>query len=97
MRQSGGLQRIGKDVAQRAVDPATLVARRQVSPSLRDTANGLLTHLSLLFVPAGAGVMIHAQRIRGEALPIVAALVVSTALTIAVTAWVFARARRKAP
>ena len=75
---------------------ATLVARGQAPPALRETATGLLTHLSLLFVPAGAGVMIHAQRIRGEALPIVAALVVSTALTIAVTALVFARARRRA-
>lgn len=74
---------------------ATLVARGQAPPELRETANGLLSHLSLLFVPAGAGVMIHVERIRGEALPIAGALVVSTALTIAVTALVFARLRRK--
>jgi putative effector of murein hydrolase LrgA (UPF0299 family) len=74
----------------------TLVIRGQTPPALRETANGLLTHLSLLFVPAGAGVMIHVQRLRGEAWPIVVALVVSTALTIAVTALVFARVRRSA-
>lgn len=74
---------------------ATLVIRGRTPPGLSDTANGLLTHLSLLFVPAGAGVMIHVQRIRGEALPIFVALVISTALTVAVTAVVFARARRR--
>lgn len=53
---------------------------------LRDTCSGLLQHLSLLFVPAGTGVMIHAARVRQEWLPIAVALVASTVLTIAVTA-----------
>jgi holin-like protein len=75
----------------------TLVIRGQASESLRDTANGLLTHFSLLFVPAGVGVMVHFGRIRGEALPIVMALVLSTAATIAVTALVFGWMRRRQP
>jgi holin-like protein len=66
----------------------TLVARGAVSDELRDTANGLLAHLSLLFVPAGVGVMVHLGRLRHEWLPIIVALVVSTAVTIAVTALV---------
>jgi holin-like protein len=66
----------------------TLVARGAVSDSLRGTANGLLGHLSLLFVPAGVGVMVHLGRLRDEWLPIVAALVLSTAITIGVTALV---------
>jgi holin-like protein len=66
----------------------TLVARGAVSDSLRETANGLLGHLSLLFVPAGVGVMVHLGRLRDEWLPIVAALVLSTAITIGVTALV---------
>ena len=37
---------------------ATLIARGSAPPALRDTANGLLAHLSLLFVPAGVGVMV---------------------------------------
>lgn len=53
---------------------------------LRDTCSGLLQHLSLLFVPAGTGVMIHAARVRQEWVPIAVALVASTVLTIAVTA-----------
>ena len=66
----------------------TLIARRSVSDELRNTANGLLSHLSLLFVPAGTGVMVHLGRIENEWLPIAAALVGSTVLTIAVTALV---------
>ena len=76
---------------------ATLIARGSAPDQLRDTANGMLTHLSLLFVPAGVGVMIHVERLRGEALPIVVSLVLSTALTIAVTALVFAWLRRRGP
>lgn len=53
---------------------------------LRDTANGLLQHLSLLFVPAGVGVMVHFARVSGEWLPILFALLASTALAIAVSA-----------
>jgi len=66
----------------------TLVARGAVADELRDTANGLLAHLSLLFVPAGVGVMAHLGRLREEWVPIAAALVLSTALAIAVTALV---------
>jgi len=65
---------------------ATLVARRGVSEELRATANGMLAHLSLLFVPAGVGVMVHLGRLRDEWLPITVALVASAALTIALTA-----------
>lgn len=64
----------------------TLAARGGVSEELRTTANGILAHLSLLFVPAGVGVMVHLARLRDEWLPIAIALVGSTALTIALTA-----------
>jgi holin-like protein len=64
----------------------SLVARRGVPEDLRVTATGLLQHLSLLFVPAGVGVMVHLSRLQEEWLPISVALVVSTVLTIACTA-----------
>lgn len=66
----------------------TLLARGSVSDELRNTANGLLSHLSLLFVPAGTGGMVHLARVADEWIPIVAALIGSTVLTIAVTALV---------
>ena len=66
----------------------TLVIRRGVPVALDHSANGLLSHLSLLFVPAGVGLMVYADRIGTEWLPIVLTLVLSTLLTMAVTAWV---------
>jgi holin-like protein len=65
---------------------ATLAIKGGAPHPLRKTAQGLLSHLSLLFVPAGVGVMVHAGRIAAEWLPILLALVLSTAATIAVTA-----------
>jgi holin-like protein len=73
---------------------ATLALRGGPTESLRDTANGLLTHLSLLFVPAGVGVMVHFGRLGDEWLPIAAALVGGTVLTIATTALVMRRLLR---
>jgi putative effector of murein hydrolase LrgA (UPF0299 family) len=66
-----------------------LLARGAAPAGLRDTANALLGHLSLLFVPAGVGVMVHLDRLGADATAIVASLVGSTVLTIAVTARVF--------
>jgi len=67
---------------------AVLAVRGRAPAGLADTANGLLKHLSLLFVPAGVGVMVHLNRIGAEWLPIAAALLGSTMITIAVTALV---------
>ncbi len=75
---------------------ATLVIRGAVADDLRDTANGLLAHLSLLFVPAGVGVMVYLDRIGREWIAIFTALVVSTVLTIAVTALVLRAMLRRA-
>lgn len=60
----------------------TLVLRRATADLVEAPAEGLLGHLSLLFVPAGVGVMVHGQRLGGEWLPILVALVVSTLLTL---------------
>lgn len=55
---------------------------------LAPTSLGLLRHLSLLFVPAGVGIMVHFQRVATEWLPIAAALLASTVVSIVVTALV---------
>jgi holin-like protein len=54
---------------------------------LKPTTTGLLQHLSLMFVPAGVGVMVHLQRLGDEALAIGVALVVSTLVGMASAAW----------
>jgi holin-like protein len=67
---------------------------RPPGEALRAASSGLLSHLSLLFVPAGVGVMLHAPRLASEWLAIAVSLVLSTAATLAVTGWV---AERLAP
>lgn len=59
--------------------------RREVDP----VAAGLLRHLSLLFVPAAVGVIQQWGLLRVAAVPIVAALLVSTWAALLVTALVF--------
>jgi putative effector of murein hydrolase LrgA (UPF0299 family) len=60
--------------------------RRGVPASVEATAGTLLKHFSLLFVPAGVGVLQHLPRIEAEWLAIAAALLVSSVATIVVTA-----------
>ncbi len=63
-----------------------LLAKGGISKPLAACADGLLNHLSLLFVPAGVGVMLHFRLLGQDWLAVSAALVVSTLLTIAITA-----------
>lgn len=65
-----------------------LLARGGPDSDLRETSNTLLSHLSLLFVPAGTGVLLHIQRVAEEWLALSVALVGSTLIGIAVTALV---------
>lgn len=62
-----------------------LLLKGSVQNELETTANSLLNNLSLLFVPAGVGLMLHFQLIGKEWLPITISLIVSTILTIAIT------------
>jgi holin-like protein len=66
----------------------TLALRGGAPAPLRETSQQLLSHLSLLFVPAGVGVMLHFGRLGSEWLALAVALVASTLLTIAATALV---------
>ena len=67
---------------------AMLVLRGGVDGELQHTAQSLLQHLSLLYVPAGAGIMLHLHRVADEWLPLTLSLLVSTFVTLAVTALV---------
>ncbi len=64
---------------------AGLMVRGSIPEPLAQTSNGLLKQLSLLFVPAGVGVMTHLSLLGKQWLPLTASLVISTLLTIAVT------------
>lgn len=74
-----------------------LRVRGVIPEALNNAATGLLQHLSLLFVPAGVGVMLHFGRVADEWPAIVAAIVGSTVLAIAVTAIVMRALVRRQP
>ncbi len=65
-----------------------LIWRGEPGENLRSAGQGLLANLSLLFVPAGVGIMVHGHRIAAEWQALVAAVIGSTVLGLAVTALV---------
>jgi holin-like protein len=65
---------------------ATLLIRGSTPEPLNTASSALLSHLSLLFVPAGVGMMVHFDRIAAEWLPITLALFLSTLITMVATA-----------
>lgn len=64
----------------------TLLLRGSSTASLDSASSALLNHLSLLFVPAGVGMIVHFNRIVYEWVPISIALVLSTVITMTATA-----------
>jgi holin-like protein len=65
-----------------------LSAKPSVVPAVEQVSRGLLNHLSLLFVPAGVGVMVFAEQLKSQLFAIALAIIVSTILSMAVTALV---------
>lgn len=73
---------------------------RVIPAELRDgrfeqTGSTLLSYLSLMFIPAGVGVIQRLDVLAGNALAIVTAIVVSTLLSLIVTALVFTVVARR--
>ena len=64
---------------------AGLSIRGSIPKDLDTVSGALLSNLSLLFVPAGTGGILHFQLLGQALLPLGLALVVSTLATIAVT------------
>lgn len=65
-----------------------LLIKSDAAEKLAPTTLEFLKHLSLLFIPAGVGIMVHAHRVATEWLPIAAALIISTMVSLVVTAYV---------
>ncbi|WP_209316387.1 CidA/LrgA family protein [Halomonas salinarum] len=72
-----------------------LLVNGRVPEGLRKTGEGLLNYLTLLFVPAGVGMMVHFELIRADFWIIMVTLIVSTAATLAVTAKVMERVNKR--
>ncbi len=67
---------------------------RDVPTALRTTAQGLLGHLSLLFVPAGVGVITQLDVLSANIVPVMASILLSTLAGLLVTGWVMQRLAR---
>lgn len=67
---------------------ATLLIKRPMAAKMHHSVQQILSHFSLLFIPAGVGVMLHLPRIQEEWLAITLALVISTLLGLLLTAWI---------
>ncbi len=63
--------------------------------TFEQTGTGILSHLALLFVPAGVGVIQRLDVLTGNAVPILVATLASTVLSLAVTAAVFTFVARR--
>lgn len=72
----------------------TLMIRRGTPVSLATASGNLLSHLSLLFVPAGVGMIVHFERIGNEWLPISVAILLSALITLAATAGIMVACSR---
>ncbi|GAB1377923.1 CidA/LrgA family protein [Pararhodobacter aggregans] len=66
-----------------------MVLLPRVAEAVMPVGEGILRHLSLLFVPAGVGVVGHLDRLGPLALVLGAAILISTALAIAAGALAF--------
>lgn len=73
---------------------AGLVALPRLADLLRPVTQGILGHMSLLFVPAGVGVVGHAAAFGGQGPGLMLALVLSTVAAIAVGALTFVAVAR---
>ncbi|PTV95099.1 putative effector of murein hydrolase LrgA (UPF0299 family) [Rhodobacter aestuarii] len=69
-------------------------ASEKLRDLIRPVAQGLLAHLSLLFVPAGVGVVAHMPTLMAHGPALAIALVVSTLLAIVVGAIAFSLAAK---
>jgi putative effector of murein hydrolase LrgA (UPF0299 family) len=66
----------------------TLMIRGRMAKAVEPASTALLGHLSLLFVPAGVGLIVHFNRLGNEWLSISVTLLLSTIITMAITALV---------
>lgn len=59
-----------------------------------DTSKAILANLGILFVPAGVGIIQHLDLIRDRGFALLAIVLLSTVITLAVTVWVFILVKR---
>jgi holin-like protein len=61
---------------------------KKIRPAVKESSAAILSHLSLLFIPAGVGLMVHFERLQHEWLPVAVAIVLGAVISFIVTAWI---------
>ncbi len=74
-----------------------LLLKGAVPEPLGQVSGALLHNLSLLFVPAGVRVMAHLELLGSDVVPLSVALVLSTLMTVAVTALLMVLLSKRSP
>jgi putative effector of murein hydrolase LrgA (UPF0299 family) len=69
---------------------ALLAAKAPLPAMMQDTSDGILRHLSLLFVPAGVGLVNNLDRLGSDGLRLFVVVLLSTVIALTTTALVFA-------
>ena len=70
-------------------------AHRHVAIKLLPAGRFLVSHMSLLFVPAGVGIITEGEALRRQGIPLVAVLVGSTIIGLIATGWLMHQLARK--
>lgn len=65
---------------------AVLIASKRLTSTVDEPSAAFLKHLSLLFVPAGVGIVVYADKVESDLLPIAVTILLGTALTVCITA-----------
>jgi putative effector of murein hydrolase LrgA (UPF0299 family) len=73
---------------------ALLAAKAPLPAMMQDTSDGILRHLSLLFVPAGVGLVNNLDRLGSDGLRLYVVVLISTVIALTTTALVFAGVAR---
>jgi holin-like protein len=72
-------------------------SHRQLTLHLSPAGRLLVSHMGLLFVPAGVGIIAEGDALRREGLPIIVAMIGSTLLSLAATGWLMHHLAAKNP
>ena len=75
----------------------SLLVKGSIPTSVQVASHSLLRHLAMLFVPAAVGAILSLSQYLEFALHFVILIVLSTLITLAVTAWVLQLTYRKRP
>lgn len=65
---------------------AVLRLSKTTLTTVEEPSLAFLKHLSLLFVPAGVGIVVYAGKVESDLVPIAATILIGTALTVCITA-----------